>query len=391
MDNPVILASNHPTAFIEPCILACFQPLSLHFIVRGDIFTKPIYVKLLNSLNMIPIFRRQDGLKNLRQNQSTMEFVYRALDQKKTIMILAEGHTIQEKRLRPIQKGPARMAFGTVETYGDKDIHILPVGVNYTHADKFRSEVMIDFGDAIKLKDFLAEYKEKPQKGVKSLTDELEKRMQERVITIEKVADEKLVEGYFELYRNDHPKGIFPIYSVSDERVVAEKAIANRVNEMEEKEKSIHLSALNVYQEELKKLDVKDEAVVQKSGNKLLSMLTILIGLIPFILGYVFNYLPGKLAYLLGQKMKQLEFKASVMIAVGMVAYFLYYLLIFIFALQAKSIFWTVFALMLPVWGFFTLLYKEYFIKYVEYGKVAKLDKNVLSDLRSKRAMVKYV
>ena len=42
--KPLILAINHPTAFIEPCILACFLPIKLHFLVRGDLFKKPLFI-----------------------------------------------------------------------------------------------------------------------------------------------------------------------------------------------------------------------------------------------------------------------------------------------------------------------------------------------------------
>ena len=43
-DRPVILAANHPTAFMEPCILACYMDRPLHFLVRGDFFSKtPVF------------------------------------------------------------------------------------------------------------------------------------------------------------------------------------------------------------------------------------------------------------------------------------------------------------------------------------------------------------
>ncbi|NJL77450.1 MAG: hypothetical protein HC892_22855 [Saprospiraceae bacterium] len=44
-DRPVILASNHPTAFLEPCILACFyQPQSILWCVL-------IFLAHLSTLN----------------------------------------------------------------------------------------------------------------------------------------------------------------------------------------------------------------------------------------------------------------------------------------------------------------------------------------------------
>ncbi|MCB0636727.1 MAG: 1-acyl-sn-glycerol-3-phosphate acyltransferase, partial [Lewinella sp.] len=114
-DAPVILAANHPTAFIEPCILACFGDRPLHFLVRGNLFKKGIYDKLLRSLHMLPVFRFVDGgYEDLKQNYATFAACHEALAQRKTIMILAEGRCIHEKRLRPIRKGTARIAFGTL-------------------------------------------------------------------------------------------------------------------------------------------------------------------------------------------------------------------------------------------------------------------------------------
>ena len=60
-DKPVILAINHPTMFLEPCLLACFLDHSLHFLARGDVFSNAFYKKLLASLHILPIFRLKDG------------------------------------------------------------------------------------------------------------------------------------------------------------------------------------------------------------------------------------------------------------------------------------------------------------------------------------------
>ncbi|MEL6973183.1 MAG: hypothetical protein AAFO02_23670, partial [Bacteroidota bacterium] len=43
----VILAANHPTTFIEPCVLACFLEEPLNFLARGDFFKNKIAAKLL--------------------------------------------------------------------------------------------------------------------------------------------------------------------------------------------------------------------------------------------------------------------------------------------------------------------------------------------------------
>jgi len=48
--KPVIMAVNHPTGFVEPCILAVFTREPLHYLVRGDLFRKPLFNFLLRSV-----------------------------------------------------------------------------------------------------------------------------------------------------------------------------------------------------------------------------------------------------------------------------------------------------------------------------------------------------
>ena len=101
----VILAANHPTTFIEPCAIACYLKGPMYFLVRGDFFKNPIAGAMLKSVNLIPVFRRQDaGFGGIKSNFKAFEKSSELLASRKRLMILAEGRCIHEKRLRPIQK-----------------------------------------------------------------------------------------------------------------------------------------------------------------------------------------------------------------------------------------------------------------------------------------------
>ncbi|MEK7253838.1 MAG: 1-acyl-sn-glycerol-3-phosphate acyltransferase, partial [Bacteroidota bacterium] len=185
-DKPVIFAANHPTAFIEPCLLACWLDRRLHFLARGDLYLKPWLRRLYDTYGLIPIFRLDDaGYGKLKFNFGSFDRVYNAFKEKKAVMILAEGRTKHEKRLRPIMKGTARLVFGAMEKYGDLDIHIVPTAVNYTNPDQFRSVAMIDFGAPIRASEYLEIYREHPFKAVTQLTREISKRLGERVIHVQ--------------------------------------------------------------------------------------------------------------------------------------------------------------------------------------------------------------
>ena len=178
--KPLIIASNHPTAFMEPLIYCSLLRQPLHSITRGDVFTHPFFGKILKSLYMVPIFRFKDGFGNLKLNNASFEHCYQTLADNKAILIFSEGRTKLEKRLRPIQKGTARMAFGTWESLGntDLDIQIVPVGLNYVSGNCFRDEVMIRFDAPISLRDYEKMYHENPIRSVTKLTEELKNRLE---------------------------------------------------------------------------------------------------------------------------------------------------------------------------------------------------------------------
>ncbi|MFT7606398.1 MAG: 1-acyl-sn-glycerol-3-phosphate acyltransferase, partial [Saprospiraceae bacterium] len=202
-NKAIIFASNHPTAFLDPVMVGAFIKRPVHFIVRGDIFKGKFILAFLNGLKMLPIFRFRDGYSSLKNNQATLETVYEKLSQNRCVLILAEGETKHEKRLRPIQKGTARMAFGAIEAQGDLDILIIPVGVNYSDSDAYRSFVMTEFGKPIHLNDYKPVYQENPRKAIKQLTGRIEKEMRSLVIHIEKEADDIWVNRILEIKRSD--------------------------------------------------------------------------------------------------------------------------------------------------------------------------------------------
>ena len=58
--------------------------------------------------------------------------IYEVLKKNGNFIMFSEGICVQEKRLQKLRKGTARLAFGAEEKYG-LDVHIVPVGINYTY------------------------------------------------------------------------------------------------------------------------------------------------------------------------------------------------------------------------------------------------------------------
>lgn len=386
-DRPVILAANHPTAFMEPCILACFMDRPLHFLVRGDFFKKPLFAWLLRALNMLPIYRLRDGgYKNLKNNYSTFEDCYKALAAGKTLMILAEGRTIHEKRLRPIRKGTARIALGALEQNPEMDIAIVPVGVNYTYADRFRSEVMIDFGEPIAAREYFEGYKNNPSKAITTLTEELRERLEKSIIIIKKKEDEDICEDLFILNRSERPQPHWPVIQDSSEPLTAEKTIAEEVNGMPAGKKNSLRQNLQHYFNQLQEFRIQDKTVVARADRFSQDGLLLLFGLAPFLVGYLFNYLPLRSARLIADlKVKSVEFHSSVMVAVGIGTYLIYYVIWLAVALILTSWKLLLFIISFPFLGLWALYYLEVFQRFRQSWRWRTLKSQVQSKLATLR------
>ncbi len=214
-DAAVVLAANHPTAFIEPCILACFQPRTLWFLARGNLFKNAFYKGLLAAVHILPVFRLEDGgYGRLKDNFGTFEACFRALSEGKAIMNLAEGRCIHEKALRPMRKGTARLALGAMQRDATlKEVYIVPVGCNFTHADRVRDQVMIRFGEPILTSSFMDEFRRNEAVAIKNLTSHLRSRLSPLVVQFPDRQRAAIGEARLELDRARHDAGL--VYGIT--------------------------------------------------------------------------------------------------------------------------------------------------------------------------------
>ncbi|MBI5915698.1 MAG: 1-acyl-sn-glycerol-3-phosphate acyltransferase, partial [Bacteroidetes bacterium] len=333
--KPVILAVNHPTAFIDPCFLACWLEPPLNFLARGDFYVNnPAIRKLYNYYHIVPVFRIDDtGYGGLKNNYDTFDKCYENLRKNQPVLILAEGRCVHEKRLRPLMKGTARIVFGTLERHPDLDLHVVPVGVNYTDPDAFRSDVMIDFGEPIRVQDYLETHRNNPAKAVNALTADLRTRLAERVIHIEQPEDDAYVEQLLTLRRNNRPVRLFPSFSTDPQPLFGEKKLVDEINRLSADAKTALKAKAAKYFGELKKAKVTDRGLMDHTSYSFGSALLLGLGWIPYMAGYMLNILPILLGNRLAKKLaKTVEFRASIAIFASMAFYLIYWLILLVTA-----------------------------------------------------------
>jgi 1-acyl-sn-glycerol-3-phosphate acyltransferase len=148
--GPVIFVANHQSAFMDAILVICSSAANPWSIARANIFGKPWAVKALTLVQIKPLYRFRDGFSTMRKNDAAMEEYAQMLINGKSLLIFAEGNDDGYWKLRPLQKGFARIALRAEEksnyTLG---LTIVPVGVQYEDHAKFRSRVLVTFGEAI--------------------------------------------------------------------------------------------------------------------------------------------------------------------------------------------------------------------------------------------------
>lgn len=147
VDGPVLIAANHPNSFFDSIILDTLFKKSIWSLARGDVFRNPFHARLLNSLNILPVYRTSEGVENLSENYKTFEACIEKLKSNAIITIYSEGLCVNEWHLRNLKKGTARLAVKAWEE--DIPLKVLPVGINYSSFSKFGKNVFLNFGDPI--------------------------------------------------------------------------------------------------------------------------------------------------------------------------------------------------------------------------------------------------
>ncbi|TYZ11411.1 glycerol acyltransferase [Hymenobacter lutimineralis] len=378
MPGPLLIVGNHPNTLMDPLVVAINRRDPIAFLAKSTFFQNPIVKAIMESGNSIPIYRRQDvetGAEKLTpeqlaaQNEAIFGRCYDYFDRRGTIMIFPEGSSIQERRLRPLKTGAARIALGAEARRGFQlGLQILPVGINYFDPQRFRSDAFLNVGPPIQVADYAAQYQQDPEAAADALTEEIRQRMEVRLVITRDAAEDELsqqVERTFGSHLNpdDDPNTLYDNFQLS--RTVQQGILyfeqhdPTRLAEVR--------GQLSAYLQELRQLGLTDEALDasrQRTGNRLSraaeATLRLVLGFPLYLYGAINNYLPYKLPSMVARRAtKDAEFVAPIMLVTGMLTFSLGYVLqtMLVHHFTQDWRWTTLYALSLAPTGFYALSY----------------------------------
>ena len=172
-EGPVIFAGNHPNALMDGWLLmARCGRWPLHFMANAKLWKYRGLGRLLNATGAVPVYRHEEHEGEV-DNSKAFDKLYEVIERGDCMGIFPEGVSHTESQLTKLKTGAARIALSVAER-GKVKVTIIPCGLNYIHRHRFRSQVLIEFGEPITVDgEWIDDFKSDARATVRKLTDYL--------------------------------------------------------------------------------------------------------------------------------------------------------------------------------------------------------------------------
>ena len=223
-DKPVIFAVNHQNAFLDGILVALKLRRPVFFLTRSDVFKGKWIVKIFQLLNLVPIFRRQDGMGDITvKNRETFKYCIQELEKRKPILIFPEGESEPIHHLFDLKKGVARLAFEAESKNNFKlGLHVVPVVINYENHFVAGKKVFVNYLNPILISGYKNLYFENEVRSMSVFLKNLQHEMRENMIHIS---------GDYVKFKRRYWKGIIRQSRNDKEIIAAIKSIPQAMNE----------------------------------------------------------------------------------------------------------------------------------------------------------------
>lgn len=182
-----MMVSNHQNGLMDALAILFALPLryKVVFLARADIFKKRLTAKILNFCKIMPVYRQRDGRETLGENAAIFDESAKLVGMGFPVTLFPEGQHQEGHYLGQIKKGFARIAFEAAERNDfPENMVIVPVGNHYSDYFAKRAELIVRFGEPIRLSGYYAVYKENPSKAMTLLAEDVKKAIQGLMLDI---------------------------------------------------------------------------------------------------------------------------------------------------------------------------------------------------------------
>jgi len=154
-DAQIIIAANHSNTLMDAMVILMSHRGPVVFGARADVFNNHTVAKIMNFLKIVPMVRKRDGIRQVIRNLETNDQVVDVLINKVPFAMFPEGTHRTKHSLLPIGKGVFRIAINAANTNPQKDVLVVPTGIDYEDYFHYRKNMRISYGEPINVSEFL--------------------------------------------------------------------------------------------------------------------------------------------------------------------------------------------------------------------------------------------
>lgn len=312
LDCPVILACNHPNAFLDSIVTTSCAGRPLYYTARGDFFKLKVASALLRYIQILPVFRKEEGKENLHKNEETFSDCMDILTQNGAVSIFSEGFSENKWELRPLRKGTARLAFEawTNPEIGDK-LKVIPVVIHYSSWLKMFPRVYVEFLENIEKKSFNSW--EEPGIFNKLFNEKLKDILSKKCIVVDEHSDAVTQNKIIGFLLKNATKGAATAKKLQDKYLLT----GNEIFKVNYKALSEFLTRRNINYD-------------SKPGTTIGTILLLLPSCLLFAIAWIYNFIPYLLSkFITWAITKGNDFHDSLMYCTLMLLYPIYLAILF--------------------------------------------------------------
>ncbi|KAG6810973.1 hypothetical protein H0H92_009556 [Tricholoma furcatifolium] len=188
-DGPIIVTATHHNMMLDPAVLSVTFPHRriLNYWSKASLFANPIVRYILFSSGNIPVERKS------KDRQVLFKGTFEALSKGHAVALFPEGTSYTEPRIMQVKDGAAWAALEYTKWRQDnpgsappQDVIIIPAAIVYTDKSKYRSSVVVEYGQPITMDAFKEQFfsgvEGAPRAAVKRLTRTIENELLEASI-----------------------------------------------------------------------------------------------------------------------------------------------------------------------------------------------------------------
>lgn len=333
-DKAFVFAPNHQNALSDPMAILLNTPYQPVWLARADIFKNKIAARILKFMKIMPVYRIRDGKDQLANNDKTFDESIKVLKSHKALALFPEAAHSGKRQMLVHKKAVPRIVFMAEEKSKENiDIHIVPTGIYYDSYWKFNRTVIVNFGEPLRVNDYLETYNDNPNQATMDLRDKLYEGIDNLIINIKSKVHyedfERIREYYGKTFlKRQHEKYTALNLFKSDMKLTRqldalEASTPDTITTLSKK--------VREYTQLIKKHHLRSWLVTNPSHNFLkiiLNKLALILGLPIFIYGFIFNALPFfVIDTIVRKKIRDIAFWSTFFLVPGIILFPIVYLL----------------------------------------------------------------